>query len=65
MSAKGGLRGVGGLLGRQVELVILDDASSQEQVVTDYNNLISSNSINRGSRSDRRHVPYFEYALSR
>lgn len=31
----------GGLLGRPVELVILDDASSQETVVTDYNNLIS------------------------
>jgi len=35
----------GGLLGRQVELVILDDASSQEQVVTDYNNLISQENV--------------------
>ena len=35
----------GGLLGRQVELVILDDASSQEQVVTDYNNLISNEKV--------------------
>lgn len=35
----------GGLLGRQVELVILDDASSQEQVVTDYNNLISGENV--------------------
>ena len=35
----------GGLLGRQVELVILDDASSQEQVVTDYNNLISQEKV--------------------
>jgi hypothetical protein len=31
----------GGILGRQVELKILDDASSQEQVVTDYNRLIT------------------------
>jgi len=35
----------GGLLGRPVELVILDDASSQEQVVTDYNNLISQEQV--------------------
>lgn len=35
----------GGLLGRQVELVVLDDASSQEQVVTDYNNLISQEKV--------------------
>lgn len=35
----------GGLLGKQVELVILDDASSQEQVVTDYNNLISQEKV--------------------
>lgn len=35
----------GGLLGRPVELVILDDASSQEQVVTDYNNLISQEKV--------------------
>jgi branched-chain amino acid transport system substrate-binding protein len=35
----------GGLLGRQVELVILDDASSQEQVVTDYNRLINEEKV--------------------
>jgi branched-chain amino acid transport system substrate-binding protein len=35
----------GGLLGRQVELKVLDDASSQEQVVTDYNNLISQEKV--------------------
>jgi branched-chain amino acid transport system substrate-binding protein len=35
----------GGLLGRPVELVVLDDASSQEQVVTDYNNLISQQKV--------------------
>ena len=35
----------GGLLGRQVELVILDDASSQEQVVTDYTRLISEEKV--------------------
>lgn len=35
----------GGLLGRPVELVVLDDASSQEQVVTDYNNLISQEQV--------------------
>ena len=39
------INGNGGLLGRQVELVILDDASSQEQVVTDYNNLISQEQV--------------------
>ncbi|MDA8435575.1 MAG: amino acid ABC transporter substrate-binding protein [Actinomycetales bacterium] len=35
----------GGLLGRPVELTILDDASSQEQVVTDYNRLISQDKV--------------------
>lgn len=35
----------GGLLGRQVELVVLDDASSQEQVVTDYNRLINEEKV--------------------
>ncbi len=39
------INAAGGLLGRQVELVILDDASSQEQVVTDYNNLISNEKV--------------------
>ena len=35
----------GGILGRQVELKILDDASSQEQVVTDYNRLINEDKV--------------------
>lgn len=35
----------GGMLGRPVELVILDDASSQEQVVTDYNRLINEEKV--------------------
>jgi len=35
----------GGLLGRPVELKILDDASSQEQVVTDYNRLINEDKV--------------------
>ena len=35
----------GGILGRQVELKILDDASSQEQVVTDYNSLINEDKV--------------------
>ena len=35
----------GGLLGRQVELVILDDASSQDTVVSDYNRLISQENV--------------------
>ncbi len=39
------INAAGGLIGRQVELVILDDASSQEQVVTDYNNLISNEKV--------------------
>ncbi|HEX8930121.1 MAG TPA: ABC transporter substrate-binding protein, partial [Actinomycetota bacterium] len=35
----------GGLLGRQVELKIVDDASSQDTVVSDYNRLISQNKV--------------------
>lgn len=35
----------GGILGRQVKLNIVDDASSQEQVVTDYNRLISQDKV--------------------
>jgi branched-chain amino acid transport system substrate-binding protein len=35
----------GGLLGRQVELVIKDDASDQNTVVTDYNALISRDNV--------------------
>jgi branched-chain amino acid transport system substrate-binding protein len=34
-----------GLLGRPVELIILDDASSQDTVVTDYNRLISQDEV--------------------
>lgn len=35
----------GGILGRQVKLNIVDDASSQEQVVTDYNRLITQDKV--------------------
>ena len=35
----------GGLLGRPVELVILDDASSQDTVVTDYQRLIDQENV--------------------
>jgi branched-chain amino acid transport system substrate-binding protein len=35
----------GGLLGRQVELKIVDDASSQDTVVSDYNRLITQNKV--------------------
>jgi branched-chain amino acid transport system substrate-binding protein len=35
----------GGILGRQVELVILDDASDQNTVVADYNRLISQEQV--------------------
>jgi len=35
----------GGLLGRDVELVIVDDASDQNTVVTDYNRLISQENV--------------------
>ena len=35
----------GGVLGQQVELNILDDASSAEQVVTDYNRLINQDKV--------------------
>jgi branched-chain amino acid transport system substrate-binding protein len=35
----------GGLLGRQVELKIVDDASSQDTVVSDYTRLISQNKV--------------------
>src|SRR3954454_19970798 len=35
----------GGLLGRQVSLVVKDDASSQNTVVTDYNALISQDKV--------------------
>ncbi len=35
----------GGLLGRQVDLVIRDDASSQNTIVSDYNRLISQDKV--------------------
>lgn len=35
----------GGILGRQVTLNIVDDASSQDQVVTDYNRLITQDKV--------------------
>ena len=36
----------GGLLGRQVELVVKDDASNQNTVVSDYNALIAQDKVN-------------------
>src|SRR3989442_11124470 len=35
----------GGILGRQVQLKIVDDASSPDQVVTNYQNLISKDKV--------------------
>lgn len=35
----------GGILGRPVELVILDDASSQDTIVSDYNRLITEENV--------------------
>jgi branched-chain amino acid transport system substrate-binding protein len=37
----------GGLLGRKVELVIKDDASNQNTVVSDYNALISGDKVDK------------------
>jgi branched-chain amino acid transport system substrate-binding protein len=49
----------GGLLGRQVELVIRDDASDQNTVVSDYNRLISQDRVDLllGTFSSRLNLP--------
>jgi branched-chain amino acid transport system substrate-binding protein len=49
----------GGLLGRQVGLKIVDDASSQDTVVSDYNRLISQNKVDLllGSFSSLLNIP--------
>jgi branched-chain amino acid transport system substrate-binding protein len=40
------VNGKGGLLGRQVQLKIVDDASNQDTVVTDYTKLITQDKVN-------------------
>jgi branched-chain amino acid transport system substrate-binding protein len=49
----------GGLLGRQVELKIVDDASNQDTVVSDYSRLISQNKVDLllGSFSSLLNIP--------
>ena len=49
----------GGLLGRQVEMVIKDDATNQNTVVTNYNNLISQDNVDLllGSQSSLLNIP--------
>ena len=49
----------GGLLGRQVELKIVDDASNQDTVVADYNRLISQDKVDLvlGSFSSLLNIP--------
>ena len=39
----------GGLLGKQVEIIVKDDATQQETAVSNYNNLISQDRVNRVS----------------
>src|SRR5205085_1081870 len=39
------INGSGGLLGQQVELKIVDDTSSPDQVVTNYQNLITKDNV--------------------
>jgi branched-chain amino acid transport system substrate-binding protein len=53
------VNGKGGLLGRQVQLKIVDDASDQNTVVTDYNRLISQDKVNLllGSFSSLLNIP--------
>jgi branched-chain amino acid transport system substrate-binding protein len=49
----------GGLLGKQVEIVIKDDATQQETAVSNYNNLISQDKVNLvlGSQSSLLNIP--------
>jgi branched-chain amino acid transport system substrate-binding protein len=53
------VNGKGGLLGRQVQLKIVDDASDQNTVVADYNRLISQDKVNLllGSFSSLLNIP--------
>lgn len=49
----------GGLLGKQVEIVVKDDATQQETAVSNYNNLISQDKVNLllGSQSSLLNIP--------
>jgi branched-chain amino acid transport system substrate-binding protein len=49
----------GGLLGQQVEFKILDDASDQNTIVSDYNQLIGEDKVDfvLGSQSSRLNIP--------
>jgi branched-chain amino acid transport system substrate-binding protein len=53
------VNGKGGLLGRQVQLKIVDDASDQNTIVTDYNRLISQDKVDLllGSFSSLLNIP--------
>jgi branched-chain amino acid transport system substrate-binding protein len=53
------VNGKGGLLGRQVQLKIVDDASDQNTVVSDYNRLISQDKVDLllGSFSSLLNIP--------
>ena len=54
----------GGLLGRQVELVIVDDQSNADRVVTDYERLINQDGVDLvfGPFSTRLVIPAAEVA---
>jgi branched-chain amino acid transport system substrate-binding protein len=49
----------GGLLGRQVEIVVKDDATTQDTAVSNYNNLISQDKVDLllGSQSSLLNIP--------
>ncbi|CAA0129239.1 Leu/Ile/Val-binding protein [Mycolicibacterium vanbaalenii] len=49
----------GGLLGKQVEIVVKDDATQQETAVSNYNNLISQDGVDLllGSQSSLLNIP--------
>lgn len=49
----------GGLLGKQVEIVVKDDATQQETAVSNYNNLISQDKVDLllGSQSSLLNIP--------
>ncbi|OYO11333.1 ABC transporter substrate-binding protein [Enemella evansiae] len=49
----------GGLLGRPVEMIVRDDATNQNQVVTNYTSLISSEKVNLllGTQSSLLNIP--------
>lgn len=49
----------GGLLGRQVEVIVKDDATNQNTVVTNYNNLIDQDGVDLllGSQSSLLNIP--------